>query len=97
MVEKLARFYGDVIGVWDDRTYYNFPRVEALVGVEAKLRSEAFGYRAGYISATAQKIVDSGGVSWVEGLRGKDYEDARAQLQTLTGVGRKVTQKWLPN
>ncbi|CAL8112926.1 unnamed protein product [Orchesella dallaii] len=92
MVEKLCLYYGDKIADVEGKTYYDFPAVEKLIGdkVEKKLREEKFGYRAGYIAKTAATIVDNGGVKWLENLRNVGYEEARKQLQTLSGIGRKV-------
>ena len=51
MVEKLAVYYGEMIAEVDGKPYYAFPAVSALAaaGVEEKLRSLGFGYRAKYI------------------------------------------------
>lgn len=92
MVEKLCTFYGEKIGYLNGHTYYDFPRVENLQGdeVEAKLRSEAFGYRAKYISGSASLLVSKGGEKWVKDLKALGYPEARRELQSLVGVGRKV-------
>jgi N-glycosylase/DNA lyase len=92
MVEKLCLNYGDKIVDYEGKAYFDFPRVERLVGddVEKKLREESFGYRAGFIAKTAEKIVLNGGVKWVESLKKLEYDEARIQLQTLPGIGRKV-------
>ena len=51
MVEKLALHYGEKIAEVDGIPYHSFPAVSALAaaGVEEKLRSLGFGYRAKYI------------------------------------------------
>ena len=51
MVEKLALHYGKKITEVDGIPYHAFPAVSALAGdgVEQKLRSLGFGYRAKYI------------------------------------------------
>lgn len=93
MVEKLCLNYGDEIALVEGKQYYDFPNVENLVGekVEKKLREEKFGYRAGFIAKTAAKIVENGGLKWLENLREVGYDEARKQLQTLPGIGRKVS------
>ena len=51
MIDNLTSHYGDKILVEDGRTHYTFPTVKSLCaeGVEEKLRSLGFGYRAKYI------------------------------------------------
>ncbi|ODN00995.1 N-glycosylase/DNA lyase [Orchesella cincta] len=92
MVEKLCLHYGVKIAEVEGKTYYDFPTVEKLIGekVEKKLREEKFGYRAGFIAKTAATIVANGGVNWLENLKNVGYDEARKQLQTLPGIGRKV-------
>ncbi|XP_035684476.1 N-glycosylase/DNA lyase-like [Branchiostoma floridae] len=92
MVERLCEAYSaqlcEVCGV----TYYAFPTVSALAGkgVEERLRKLGFGYRARYISETAQYIMKQGGESWLYNLRTLPYEEAKAELIKLSGVGAKV-------
>jgi len=95
MVEKMCIFYGEKIAEYEGKTYYDFPPVERLSGekVEKKLREESFGYRAGYIAKTAEKIIENGGADWVKNLRDLEYDTARLELQTLPGIGRKAKQK----
>lgn len=92
MVEKLAQFYGSEICTLDEITYYSFPNIEALAekGVEEKLRKNGFGYRAKYISKSAQHILKEGGDKWIEELKKMDYVNAKTTLMQLTGVGAKV-------
>ncbi|XP_045460870.1 N-glycosylase/DNA lyase isoform X2 [Harmonia axyridis] len=92
MVEKLARFYGEKICEINGETYYSFPEVEDLVkpGVETKLRENGFGYRAKYISKTAEIIKEKGGNFWIENLNKMSYDEAKETLMTLTGIGAKV-------
>ncbi|XP_044745866.1 N-glycosylase/DNA lyase [Coccinella septempunctata] len=92
MVNKLAKFYGDKICEINGETYYSFPDVENLTqpGVEAKLRENGFGYRAKYITKSAEMIKEKGGEMWLEKLKGMDYEEAKESLMTLTGIGAKV-------
>lgn len=92
MVDKLALFYGSKICTLDGNTYYSFPNVEALAGkdVENELRANGFGYRAKYISKSAQYIIQEGGEKWIEKLKGMDYKTAKTTLMQLTGVGAKV-------
>jgi len=93
MVEKLCTFYGEKLGDIEGQAYYDFPRVENLQGdeVEKKLKEEAFGYRAKYIANSASLIVSKGGMKWLKDLERLGYQEARKELQTLMGVGRKVS------
>jgi N-glycosylase/DNA lyase len=62
----------------------------AADGIESKLRQLGFGYRAKYISQTAQKIKKEHPdeqEAWLAGLRQLPYEDTKQALITLPGVG----------
>lgn len=93
MVEKLAKYYGEEICEIDGEKYHAFPKVHLLAqeSVEDKLRTNGFGYRAKYISKTAQHIVDSGGEEWIDQLKLMSYGDAKKELMSLMGIGAKVT------
>lgn len=95
MVEKLCKFFGKKICTVEGQDYYNFPSIDALAGpdVEPLLRKEGFGYRAGYIAKTAQKLLTIGGKNWLVELKkekGSTYQNAREFLMTLPGIGPKV-------
>ena len=69
-------------------TLYGFPSPEQLAECpEAELRSLRVGYRAPFLIETARLIC--GGFP-LEKLRDMPYEDARAALTALPGVGGKV-------
>lgn len=57
---------------------------------EAFLRARGFGYRAATIPRAARAMLEQGGAEWLLGLRNKPYEDARAQIIALPGVGPKL-------
>lgn len=78
MVEKLCVKYGDKIADVNGVAYHDFPKIEALAcgGVEQELRDQGFGYRARYISQSANMIKDKG-VDWLYGLRKVSYDEAR--------------------
>ncbi|XP_011506271.1 PREDICTED: N-glycosylase/DNA lyase isoform X2 [Ceratosolen solmsi marchali] len=95
MVEKLCKIFGTRICAIEDQEYYDFPTIEALSkpNVEFNLRKEGFGYRAGYISKSAQKLLSLGGKKWLLQLKkenGTTYESAKESLMSLPGVGPKV-------
>ena len=95
MVEKLCRMFGKKICDVDNKEYHDFPTIEALAkpSVENILRKEGFGYRAGYIVKSAEKLLLLGGREWLSQLQkenGATYEHARESLMSLPGVGPKV-------
>jgi N-glycosylase/DNA lyase len=66
-----------------------FPTPEALASAgEETLRTLALGYRAKYVAKTAE-IVASGGLDLYT-LRETSYDEAKATLMELPGVGAKV-------
>jgi N-glycosylase/DNA lyase len=70
MVSKLCAAYGPYIGSIAGEPFHDFPTPEQLAvdGVEDKLRTLGFGYRAKYIAETAM-IVSGSGRGWLDGLR----------------------------
>lgn len=94
MIEKMCVLYGNKICEVNGVTYYAFPEVEALAqpGVDKALRDAGFGYRAGYISKSANIIMDMGGSEWLEKVTKMNYTDAKKSLMTLTGIGAKVNK-----
>ncbi|XP_049622316.1 N-glycosylase/DNA lyase [Suncus etruscus] len=93
MVERLCQAFGPQLCQLDDVTYYGFPTLQDLAGpsVEAQLRKMGLGYRARYVSASAQVILqDHGGLPWLQQLCQAPYEEAHKALCTLPGVGTKV-------
>ena len=66
-----------------------FPTPEALASAgETRLRELGLGYRASYVARTAEAVA-AGGLDLLA-LRGAPYEDAKAALVELHGVGEKV-------
>ena len=58
---------------------FDFPTVETLAdAAEADLRALGMGYRAKFIKGTAEKVLELGGVQWLESLR----TDSRPSLDT---------------
>ncbi|XP_071947831.1 N-glycosylase/DNA lyase-like [Antedon mediterranea] len=92
MVEAMCTNYGDMLMEMDGEKWYSFPDAACLTGpdVETKLRKLGFGYRAGYISSSADFIMQNGGTEWVKSLRNVTYAEAKESLLKLKGVGPKV-------
>lgn len=76
----------------DGTKYHDFPPPAALIGsgIEQTLRGLGFGYRAKYISQTAQIVVNERPAGWLDGLRKVEYREAHESLLALSGVGPKV-------
>ncbi|KAJ3393153.1 8-oxoguanine glycosylase ogg1 [Chytriomyces hyalinus] len=77
--------------------FYQFPTVKQLCEqdpaiVESTLRQLGFGYRAAYIAKTAQMLTakEPSASEWLHGLRTIPYQEAKAGLLELMGIGPKV-------
>lgn len=91
MVERMCEAYGNEINARNGKSYYTFPTVQSLSqpGVEDKLRKLGFGYRAKFINTTAKMLAEKED-DWLYSLREMPYEEAKAELMKLCGVGAKV-------
>ena len=70
-------------------TRSTFPTPESLAAAgEARLRELGLGYRARYVAGTAEAVAS--GALDLHALRDAPYEDAKAALVALPGVGEKV-------
>ncbi|MCZ6788780.1 MAG: DNA glycosylase [Chloroflexi bacterium] len=87
-LEAVTRRYGkpmDLAG----HTLYAFPAPEELARVgEGELRGLGLGFRARYVDAIAP--AQATGIVDLAALRRASYEEAKAQLMSLPGVGEKV-------
>jgi len=71
------------------RTTHSLPTWPALATIpEATLRACQLGFRARYISQTAQFLAAHPG--WLEATEVMPYADAKARLCSLPGVGEKI-------
>ena len=87
-VEDIAERFGRPLS-FGDSVRSTFPSADRLAQVEeAELRSLGLGFRAKYIAGAA-RIVAEGGLD-LFALREADYDEARASLLELPGVGDKV-------
>jgi N-glycosylase/DNA lyase len=74
---------------FDGKTFYLFPSAERLaLASDSGLRECSLGFRAKFVKATAQKIVDE--KINLENLRKMSYFEARGRLLEFMGVGLKV-------
>ncbi|XP_078517978.1 N-glycosylase/DNA lyase isoform X2 [Lissotriton helveticus] len=92
MIERLCRAFGERLCQLDSVEYFAFPSLKALAAddAEVRLRDLGFGYRAKFISQSAQAILKEHGPDWLPSLRSVPYEEAKAALCALPGVGAKV-------
>ncbi|XP_046403962.1 N-glycosylase/DNA lyase [Ischnura elegans] len=94
MVEKMCSNFGEPIAEVDGTVYYSFPHPSNMVGEGAEkwMRDNGFGYRAKYIRGSAEIVTSSenGQDTWLENLLSLKYEDAKAELTKLSGIGAKV-------
>ncbi|UCC93494.1 MAG: DNA-3-methyladenine glycosylase 2 family protein [Thermoplasmata archaeon] len=85
-VETLSMHYGDHLG---DGLSASFPRPEQLAQAdENALRLLGLGYRAPHLVHISNAVND--GQLFLEPLRFASFEEARARLMELPGVGPKV-------
>lgn len=74
---------------FDGKTFYLFPTADRLaLASDSGLRECSLGFRAKYVKATAQKIVDE--KIDLNSLRQLSYIEARSKLLEFMGVGLKV-------
>lgn len=90
-VENLTTLFGETCYNESEEVYFSFPSPERLAALTPEeLAPCRLGYRAKYIVAASQQIA-SGEVD-LAAVRRLPYEDARQQLQRLTGIGIKVAE-----
>ncbi|XP_038264647.1 N-glycosylase/DNA lyase [Dermochelys coriacea] len=92
MIERLCRAFGRRLCQLDTEPYHAFPSLQALAGVDAerRLRALGFGYRAKFVSQSAQAVLRQFGAEGLHQLRSTPYPEARRLLCALPGVGAKV-------
>ncbi len=84
IVKRLCEGFGERVG-----SGYSFPTAERLAELEPEDLSEIrAGFRNKYIIDASRKVAD--GEVDLESCRGLPYEDARAELMKIKGVGVKV-------
>ena len=87
-LEAVAKRYGRAVSL-AGHTLYTFPTPEELARVrENDLRELGLGFRARYVAEIASAVA-AGRVD-LAALRRASYEEAKAELMSLPGVGGKV-------
>ena len=86
-VDDLCRSYGDPIPGCDGAFAFPPPAVLAEVG-EDEFRTKGLGFRARFLTRLTRQVLDKG--LDLLALRRRSYEEARAAILDLYGVGEKV-------
>ncbi|BDI34347.1 8-oxoguanine DNA glycosylase [Capsulimonas corticalis] len=90
-IDGLCRMLGERYDDPLSEPRFAFPSVEQIAETDlADLQSLGVGYRARYLQTSARQILANGGAPWLLSLRDASYEDAKAALLPLTGIGEKV-------
>lgn len=87
IIEALSKSFGKPLDI--DNRLFGFPDVSALASASPdKISVCRGGYRCGYISETAKKLMKQSG--FIDIIRGLTRTEARELLLTLPGIGPKV-------
>ncbi|NCB91000.1 MAG: 8-oxoguanine DNA glycosylase [Clostridia bacterium] len=88
-ISNICERYGEKKQTEEGETYYAFPGPEAFYRLgEDDLKECNLGYRSKYVVRTARDIME-GKVS-LEAIEKMSYQEAKAELLKLFGVGEKV-------
>ncbi|MCR5481851.1 MAG: 8-oxoguanine DNA glycosylase [Clostridia bacterium] len=89
-IESLCASFGEKAGNYKGKEYFSFPTPEALASLtQEDISPVRLGYRAPYITATAEKV-SSDGIERLDSMKNLSYEDALDYLTGFPGVGPKV-------
>lgn len=88
-VERLSKNFGQYLGRYKGRDFYNFPNAEEIGRLsEEQIESCSVGFRSKYILGAAKKVLDEN-IS-LEQLRELNSEDCYNAMIEFKGVGPKV-------
>ncbi|MBR4949844.1 MAG: DNA glycosylase [Clostridia bacterium] len=89
IINSLCQNFGKKVE-FEGKEYYLFPTADDLKNVTAKdLEVIKSGFRGKYILDAVEKI--NSGLIDIENLKNLSYEDAKAELMKIKGVGDKVS------
>jgi len=90
-VEVLSRRYGELVAAVGGHDYYSFPTAEALASADVDDLANlcGLGFRGVNLNSVARQLVDRP-AGWLGSLRQASYEEARAELLGIKGVGLKI-------
>lgn len=90
-IEEMCRRHGDLISVLDGREWYSFPTAERLLCAGPGDLAGPCGlcFRGRKLCSAASRIVERP-KGWAASLRSASYDDARAELIRIEGIGPKI-------
>lgn len=89
-IESICRNYGEYIGEYGGKEYYDIPTPEVMASLEIEDLSVAkLGYRAKYLIETAKQVLEEGGIEAVK-KQIMNSENPIEELQRFCGIGPKV-------
>lgn len=89
IIQSISECYGEKIGVFNGKTYYNFPTPKQLKKVsEQDFRELKAGFRAPYLVDACKKVNE--GFILEEKLLELSNEEILKTLVTIKGVGEKI-------
>lgn len=90
-IEELSARYGRFVAEVGGRRHYAFPEVSALAHADPDdlARVASLGWRGPNLAMVASQIL-SRPPGWLDSLAAAGYEQARAELLTLRGIGAKI-------
>lgn len=90
-LDALSRTLGSPLGEVAGAEHFAFPLVEHLADASVGLLNKmGLGFRSENIRQSAKEVLARGGAEWLRGLCAAPYEEAKAALATLPGVGAKI-------
>ncbi|MCM1261492.1 MAG: 8-oxoguanine DNA glycosylase [Butyrivibrio sp.] len=88
-INNICERYGEKRTSKEGKDFYTFPTPESLSGLEEDALMECnLGYRSKYVVRTAKSVVNKD--ADLAAIQKMPYEEARAELLKLYGVGAKV-------
>jgi N-glycosylase/DNA lyase len=90
-IEALAQRHGELVCEIGGLCHYTFPTIEQVACCDCALldRTELLGFRDRHLREVARQVMVRG-EGWLMSLREASHAQAREQLTTLRGVGRKI-------
>lgn len=86
-IEELARQYGELVCKKGNLCYYAFPTPQRLAAEPRSVAS--LGFRGRNLRSVANQTIERG-EGWLVGLLDAPYDQARAELLSIRGVGAKI-------
>jgi N-glycosylase/DNA lyase len=90
-IEKMSSLFGRHIGRLEGKDYYAFPSAAALAAASTTVLAKDcdLDYRAPRLQDVAA-VLEAKPSGWLDGLQRLPYDDARAELIQIRGVGQKI-------